>query len=177
MTAEWLVLFTSRRHLARFFSNLLLLAIILLADGWILVNVARRTGVYAALAIEGAVAVVAMIVLGNSINHRLRIIREEARSGWFNPQRYARLAAVVTAMILLVLPGFAGDLLGLLIYYPPGRLLFSWVFLKRHRDTLPQVYEYLKISIFSDDAEEPGDAPAAAEVPENEKAEKAPPRA
>lgn len=156
MTAEWLVLFTNRKHLATFFSNLLLLAIVLIADGWILVNVARRTGVYAALALEGAVAIAALVILGNSINHRIRIIRDEARAGFFRPQRYARLASVVTAAILLILPGFAGDILGLLIYYPPGRLLFSAYFLRRHREILPVVYEYLKLSIFSDESEAGG---------------------
>ncbi|TVR71780.1 MAG: FxsA family protein [Spirochaetaceae bacterium] len=159
VNAEWLVLFTSRKHLATFFSNLLLLAIVVLADGWILVNVARRIGVYAALALEGAVALAAVIILGNSINHRIRVIREEARAGFFRPARYARLASVVTAAILLILPGFASDVLGLLIYYPPGRLLFSAFFLRRHRETLPVVYEYLKLSIFSDEPER-GGAPA-----------------
>lgn len=159
MNAEWLVLFTSRKHLATFFSNLLVLAIIVLADGWILVNISRRTGIYAALALQGSVAFIAVIVLGNSINHRIRIIREEARAGYFRPQRYARLASVVTAAILLILPGFASDLLGLLIYYPPGRLLFAALFLRRHRDILPRVYEYLKLSIFSDDDAGSADVP------------------
>lgn len=154
MNAEWLVLFTSRRHLAAFLSNLLILGIIILADGLVLVHVARRTGVYAALALEGAVAIVAIIVLGNSINHRIRIIRQEARLGVFRPHRYARLASVVIAAILLVLPGFAGDILGLLIYYPPGRFVFSAIFLRRHGEALPRVYEYLKLSIFSDDGPE-----------------------
>lgn len=151
VNAEWLVLFTSRRYLATFVSNLLVLAIIVLADGYILVNIARETGVYAALALEGAVAILAVIVLGNSINHRIATIREEARAGFFRPHRYARLASVVVAAVLLVLPGFASDVLGLLVYYPPGRLFFSYLFLRRHGDTLPVVYEYLKLSIFSED--------------------------
>lgn len=160
MNAEWLVLFTSRKHVAAFFSNLLLLAIIVLVDGLILVSVARRIGVYAALALEGAVAVVVVVILGNSINHRIRTIREEARAGFFRPHRYARLASVLTAAILLILPGFASDILGLLIYYPPGRFLFSALFLRRHRDILPMVYEYLKLSIFSDGEAEPvGESP------------------
>lgn len=165
MHAEWLVFFTSRRQLAAFFSNLLFLAVIVLADGWVLIQVARPLGIYAALALHGSVAIFAIIILGNSINHRIKDIRSDARSGFFRPHRYARLAAVVIATVLLILPGFVSDGIGLLIYYPPGRIIFSWLFLRRYRESLFEVYEYLTLAVFSDDDELPAGVQAEQREP------------
>ena len=148
---EWLAAFTSRRHLAQFFSDILLLGLLMLADGWILVRVARAVGVYLALALEASVAIAATVVVGSSIVQQIRTIRAAARDGSFRPAHYAVLAAYVVAAILLVLPGFASDVVGALIYLPPGRYLFVWVFLRRTGSRLPVVYEYLKLSVYSDD--------------------------
>ncbi|SIQ34433.1 Protein affecting phage T7 exclusion by the F plasmid, UPF0716 family [Alkalispirochaeta americana] len=161
-----LLLFVNRRHVAALFSQLLLLATLLLADGWVLVLVSREIGLYAALAAQGAVALAAAIVLGNSIHHRIRIIRSEARRGIFRPFRYARLAAVITAGVLLVLPGFVSDFLGLLLYYPPGRFIFSAIFLRCHREVLPAVHEYVTLAAFSSDGSKPAGGPPEAAAPE-----------
>ena len=158
MQAEWIALFVSRRHLARVVSDLLLLGLAMLADGWILVRLARLSGVYLALALQAAVAVLALIVVGSSVLRQIREIRNAARAGWFRASQYANLAALVVACLLMVLPGFATDAIGLLVYLPPGRGIFRWMFLRRQRDRLSQVYEYVKLAVFSaDDAPEDGD--------------------
>ena len=149
---EWLSLFTNRRHLARTLSHLLVLGLVMLADGWVLVRVARRSGVYLALALEAAVAVVAVIIVGSTIVRQIGVLRTDAFEGQYRPREFARLAAVVTAAVLLVLPGFVSDAVGMMLYLPPGRQLFMTGFVLRNRDELPTVYEYLKLAVFSDDA-------------------------
>lgn len=155
---EWLTLFTSRRHLAQFFSDILVLGLAMLADGWILVRVAREIGVYLALAMEAVVALGALIIVGSTIHHQIQHLHRSAREGSFEPKQYARLAAYVVAGVLLVLPGFATDVMGLLIYTPPGRLLFVAIFLRRNRDRIPVVYEYFKLKVYSDGNEPEGGA-------------------
>ena len=141
---------TSRDELFRFFSNLLILGLLLIADGWFLVRVARRWGVYLALAAEAGTAVGAAIIIGSSIHTHLERIRRGTLAGTFIPYDYARLAGTVFAAVLLLLPGFAGDLLGIIIYLPPGRHLFAWLFQLRYRDTLAELYEYNALAVFSD---------------------------
>lgn len=150
---EWLASFTSRRTLAQFLSDVLLLGLLMLVDGWILVRLARQLGVYLALAIQASVAVVAVIVVGSTINRQIRTIRAAARAGTYRPIHYAQLATSVVSAVLLVLPGFATDAVGAVLYFPPGRYLFVWWFLRRNAGRLPVVYEYLKLSVFSDDDE------------------------
>lgn len=155
---EWLALFTSRRHLAQFFSDILLLGLAMLADGWILVRVAREVGVYLALALEAAVALAAVIVVGSTIHHHLQRLHRSAQEGSFRPKQYALLAAYVVAGVLLVLPGFVTDIIGLLIYTPPGRPVFVALFLRRNRERIPVVYEYFKLKVYSDGNGPEGDA-------------------
>ncbi len=157
MKPEWLLRFTNREQLAFLFADMLVLAMLMLVDGWILVLVSRRIGVFASLAAHGAVAIVAAVVLGNSIHHQLSRIRREAREGRFRPRHYARLLAVVIAAILLIIPGSASGALGLILYLPPGRHIFGWLFVRRYRDTLAVVYEYFKLGVFSDDDAERSD--------------------
>ncbi|MEX2444948.1 MAG: FxsA family protein [Alkalispirochaeta sp.] len=154
--AEWLSLFTSRRHLVQFFADILLLSIAMLADGWILVRVAREVGVYLALALEAAVAPAAVIVVGSTIHHQIQYLYRSAWDGDFRPKQYGLLAAYVVAGVLLVLPGFATDVIGLLIYTPPGRTLFVALFIRRNRERIPVVYEYFKLNVYSD-----GDGPTS----------------
>lgn len=153
MRPEWLVRFTSRDHLATLFSDLLLFSLLLLADGWVLVMTSRHVGVFASLAWHGSVAIGAAIILGNSIHHHLRRIHREARTGEFRPRHYGRLLAIVIGAVLLVIPGFVSDALGLVLYLPPGRHLFGWIISATHRETLHTVYEYFKLAVFSDDRE------------------------
>lgn len=149
--AEWLSLFTSRRHLGLFLSDILMLGLAMLADGWLLVRISRAVGVYFALALEGSVAVVAVLVVGSTIHQQIKRLQRSAREGEFHPKQFALLAAYVVAGVLLVLPGFATDAAGLLIYIPPGRTLFVMVFVRRNRERLPVVYEYFKLSVYADD--------------------------
>lgn len=151
MNPEWLVLFTSRRHLARFLSDVLTLGLVMLIDGWFLVRLARLYGVYLALALEGIVAIAAIVIVGSSISKQIRHLRTDARDGTYRPSGYAELATLVVAATLMVLPGFASDAIGVLLYLPPGRQVCRALFERRHRERLPVVYEYLKLSVFSSD--------------------------
>jgi len=155
MKPEWLIRITSWEHLALLFSDLLLISTILLADGWALVLLSREVGLYAALALHGTVALIAALILGNSVHRQLKRIRREAEEGVFRPAHYARLVAVVIAAVLLIIPGTVSDGLGLFIFLPPGRHLVGWIVARRYSPALVMVYEYFKMSVFSDIDEQP----------------------
>ncbi len=149
MSPEWLYLLTLRSQLTRIFSLLSGLGVLILFDGLILIRLARITGIYYALALEGIVSIVAAVVLGSTANSLIRKIRADAVNGSCIISRYARLAAVVTAGILLFIPGFATDGIGLLIYLPPGRMLYALLFRRRNEETVKRSYEYLTMELFA----------------------------
>ncbi len=149
VSSEWLYFLTHRSRLIRFFSLLTGISILILADGLLLVRLARIRGVYFALALEGLVTIAAAIVLGSTINNLIRKIRSDAQRGSCIPRRYAHLAAVVTAGVLLFIPGFITDLVGLAIYLPPGRFFFTAFFQRRNISSVAKAYEYLTLEISS----------------------------
>ncbi|MDA3951907.1 MAG: FxsA family protein [Spirochaeta sp.] len=149
MSPEWLFAFTHRSQLIRSFSLLTGLSTLVLADGFVLIRLARLSGAYLALALEGAVTLVAVVIVGSTVNGLIRTIRLDAGTGTYRPLRYARLAGAVIAGVLLVVPGFITDIVGLLLYLPPGRHLFAALFVRRHAAGLHRVHEYLTMEIFS----------------------------
>lgn len=153
MSPEWLFAFTHRSQLIRFFSLLTGLSTLVLADGLVLIRLARVSGAYLALALEGAVTLVALVIVGSTVNGLIRTIRQDARTGTYRPRRYARLAGTVIAGVLLVVPGFVTDIAGLLLYLPPGHQLFAVLFVRRNAAGLQRVHEYLTMEIFSTAAE------------------------
>lgn len=153
MYPEWLFLFTRRDYLIRFFSILIGAGILILGDGYVLVRLARGVGVYLALALQGVVTLIAVLIVGNTIRVLIRYIRQDARNGSFREKRYATLVAVIVAGILLVIPGFITDVCGLLLYLPPGRQVFALLFARYHHDSLAMVNEYLTLELFSPSAQ------------------------
>jgi UPF0716 protein FxsA len=149
VSPEWLYFLTHRSRLTKIFSLLTGINILILADGWLLVRLARVGGVYFALALEGLVTVAAAIIIGSSVNSLIRKIREDARKGACDPRRYARLTAVVTAGVLLFIPGFVTDFVGLMIYLPPGRFIYAALFQRRNSSSVAKAYEYLTLEISS----------------------------
>ena len=157
MSPEWLFAFTHRSQLIRFFSLLTGLSILVLGDGLVLVRLARVSGAYLALALQGAVTVVAAVVVGSTVNGLIRKIRFDAKEGTFEPRRYARLAGAIIAGVLMVVPGFITDVAGLVLYLPPGRHFFAALFVRRNVAGLQRVHEYLTMEMFSTAAERGGD--------------------
>ncbi len=123
----------------------------MLVDGWILVRVARQIGVYLALAIEATTAIAALVIVGSSINRHLARIHKNALNGRFDPHAYARFFTIVIAGVMLVVPGFASDLIGLVMYLPPTRRLFVAIAARILGARLPVLDEHLKLQLFSGD--------------------------
>ena len=157
MSPEWLFAFTHRSTLIRFFSLLTGLSTLVLADGLVLIRLARLSGAYLALAVEGAVTLVAAVIVGSTVNGVIRTIRLDAHTGSYRPLRYAQLVGTVIAGVLLVVPGFVTDIAGLLLYLPPGRHTFAALFVRRHAAGLYRAHEYLTMEIFSTAAERESD--------------------
>jgi UPF0716 protein FxsA len=153
---DLLVRLVDRTNLFRFFSNLLGLSVLLLVDGWILIRVARHFGIYLALALEAIPALAAFIIVGGSIHRHLVGIAGNVREGRYDPNAYGTLFTGIAAGVLLVLPGFATDALGLLLYVVPSRFLFVRLIVARLGDQLSVIDEHVKLMLAEDDADARG---------------------
>lgn len=151
MRSNRIAALTSTEYLLRLLSYLLLFGLVLLLDGWMLVRVSRRWGVYLSLACEAGTALIGVVVMGSTINSRRRQIRLSAIQGIFKPEEYAELLVTVAATALLILPGFAGDFLGILFYLPPGKQIATYFLARVYEPLFRESYEYYKLDLFSDE--------------------------
>lgn len=139
-----------RGTLARLVSLFLLLSLLGLADGYLLVYVSRRLGVYLALAVEGATALFALAIVGTSILSKLRRIRRHISFGNVPNLLYGETLILLISLGLLIAPGFVTDALGILLFIIPLRTFLAWTVSKLWKDRLAEAHEYLKMRVFSD---------------------------
>lgn len=139
-----------RGNLARLVSLLLLLSLLGLADGYLLVQASRRFGVYLALALEAATALLAIAIVGTSIHSKLRRIRRVISRRNVPVLLYGETLVLVLSMVLLVSPGFLSDLIGVVIFIIPLRTGLGWLVARSWDRQLREAHEYLKMRVFSD---------------------------
>lgn len=143
----WLARIIASGRLGRFLSLILLAGLVLLFDGWLLVRLSRDIGVYAALAIEASTALVAVVVVGGSINRISRHLRRSARLGDPQPRRLADVVVLFVAACLLAAPGFATDAVGMVLYMYPGRRAAAWVTGRLSRAFLATAWEHITLEV------------------------------
>lgn len=123
----------------------LLYGFVALIDGWLLVLVSRRMGVFFALGLEGMVGIAALILVANAVRGSLRAIRESSRPHVCNYSAFSGLIVYVAAGLLLLLPGFASDAVGLAALVPPVRWLLGRLIQRNLRDEIELAHEYVRL--------------------------------
>jgi len=139
-----------RGTVAKLVSLLLLLALLGLADGYLLVRLAETVGVYFSLAIEGATAILALGVLGSSVNSKFRRMMRHIRRGNYPGRLYAETLVILCALALLLMPGLVSDAFGVILFVLPLRTFFAWIVARLWDAELQDAHEYLKMKVFSD---------------------------
>ncbi len=134
-----------RSFVVRLLLLLLLLAIPVIGDGFLLLMLADRCGRYLALAIAASTGLISLFFLINSLSSTLRKMQLRVAAAEFPARQYHELTALVTAAVLLLLPGLLTDLLGLLFYLPLFRSLLGALICLPFRRRLAEVYEYQKL--------------------------------
>jgi len=111
-------------------SFLLLLPLIEIA-GFVIVG--RQIGVFPTLALTVATSIAGGMLLRHQGFGVMSRIRKEIEAGRDPSRDLAHGVMVLLAGILLLLPGFFTDILGILLFLPPVRDL-AWNFLRRRVD-------------------------------------------
>ncbi len=130
---------------SRLFLALLFLSMLGIADGYILLTFGEHYGKHLVLAAAASTGLFALFFLLNSAGTTVLRIRRDVAADIFPRREYARLAGLLASGVLLLLPGFFTDAVGILVYLPPMRRLTGHVLTARHGAFLREAYEYLKI--------------------------------
>ncbi len=123
----------------------LLASLLLLADGYVLILASRRLGVYLLLAIVASTGLVAIAVVMVSYRAQLRSMRRSVAAGAYPTKEFRRLIPLLTAAVLLVVPGFVTDALGVLLLMRPVGWLLGAALERIRRPYFRELYEYLRL--------------------------------
>jgi UPF0716 protein FxsA len=130
---------------SRLFLLLLLLSLPGIADGYVLLTLGEHYAKYAVLTAVALTGFIALFFVLSSAAGTITTIRRRIAEGQYPRREYARLAGLLLAGVLLLIPGFFTDAVGLLFYMPPVRQLVGMAITARHASFLREAYEYLKI--------------------------------
>jgi len=136
--------------LTRFFLTLLLLALLMLGDAYLIARLAGRFGVYFTIAIAGATGLLAVPFVLSSARGGLMRLETRLAEGSYPRREFGDLLSIVFAGVLMVVPGFLTDILGLSVFFQPFRRLLGLLLSKVLDRRLRPAYEYLKMRQFDD---------------------------
>jgi len=147
--------FDEARILRLYFLELLI-ALLIIADAFVFIVLSEYMGVFLLLAAAGVTALPGIYIVYNSIRNTLGAVRARVRVGRYPHLEYAGLAGLLLSGTLLVLPGFASDAIGILLYILPIRLAVGLLICSRLETPLNETYEHLKLEEYAELSTEAG---------------------
>ena len=123
----------------------LLASLLLLADGYVLILGSRLVPLYLLLAIAASTGAGAIVLIMGSYRSLLRSMRYSVASGRYPQRQFRRMIPLLAAAGLLIAPGFATDMLGLLLLARPVGWILGASVERRRRPRFLELYEYLRL--------------------------------
>jgi UPF0716 protein FxsA len=123
----------------------LLGALLLLADAYVLVLVSRRMGIYLLLAVVASTGLIAIITVTGAYRAELDTMWRIVHEGHYPRREFRRIVPLLAGAVLLVVPGFVSDGVGLLLIVRPVGWLLGAAVERRHRRRFQELYEYLRL--------------------------------
>ncbi|MFP4113116.1 MAG: FxsA family protein [Spirochaetota bacterium] len=123
----------------------LLVALLLLADGYVLVLLSRRLGIYLLLACAASTGLVGILVIASAHRAEIDSMRAAVGSGDYPQRQFRRLIPLATSAALLLIPGFVTDTLGVLLLVRPVGWVVGALIERRYRDRFRTLYEHLRV--------------------------------
>ncbi len=143
---RFLLKFFDFTFLVKFFFLALLFSLIPLCEIYLLLYVGRMWGGYFTIAVSASSGLIGVFLALKEVHILLGRIKTKIQAGNFPAEDFSSLAGVLVGSVLLIIPGFITDALGLLFLLPGFRKLVGRVVVAHLGNRLQEAYEYLKLS-------------------------------
>jgi len=138
-----LVFFSRKRKLKTLIINGMGLALLLLTDAFFTLVLASQTGAYLALAILAAGSWILALFIYLSLSRHLEAMQKKLNSAAYPEMEFTHLSSLGLALLLSLIPGLFTDLLALILYFLPIRLLFGRIFYVKNRTAWEEAAQIL----------------------------------
>jgi len=124
---------------------ILLLSLIPIADMYMLLQLSEMVPKNALMAVVTATGMLGFLLTFLVIRGVLDTMHNRIKHGYYPGVEFFELAGLLVAGVLLITPGFVGDVLGLFLLMPGlRRAIGRWV-AGSMEDRFKELYEYLKL--------------------------------
>lgn len=123
----------------------LLGALLMLADGYVLIIVSRQIGIYLLLAAVASTGLLAIVLVIAAYRAEVEQMWQTVRDGRYPRRQFRRLVPLLAAAFLLLVPGFVTDAVGIVLVIRPLGWPIGVLVERRNRDRFRKLYEYLRL--------------------------------
>lgn len=123
----------------------LIAALLMLADGYVLIIVSRQIGIYLLLAVVASTGLLAIVLVVAAYRAEVDLMWRAVRDGRYPQRHFRRLIPLLAAAVLLIVPGFVTDAVGIGLAIRPLGWPLGALVERRNRERFRELYEYLRL--------------------------------
>jgi UPF0716 protein FxsA len=124
---------------------LLLLSLVLIGEIFLIQFISEYWGAYFTLALAAATGLAGLFLCFRDISVIIHLIKDKAADGEFPDREMVSLAGALAGGILLLMPGFITDFIGIISFFPVIKTLIGRIITMNQSGRMHELYEYLKI--------------------------------
>ena len=140
-----LIRFFDTGFILKFLILIMLISILPIAEVYLYVLLSSKLSTYLMIAALTGSSLAGLIISYSLIKYRLKIIKTAIDDGEYPEKEFYILTGIFLAGILLITPGFIGDILGISILIPGISKKVGYILTRPMEDKIKELYEYIKL--------------------------------
>ncbi len=140
-----LIRFFDTGFILKFLILVMCISILPIAEVYLYILLSYRLSSFLLIAALTGSSLAGLIISYSLIKSRLKIIKSAINRGEYPEKDFYKLTGLFLAGILLITPGFIGDLLGISIFLPGLSKKIGFIVTRPMEDKVKELYEYMKL--------------------------------
>jgi len=140
-----LIRFFDTGFILKFLISVMLISILPIVEVYLYIFLSCKISTYLMIAALTGSSLTGLIISYRLIKSRLKIIKASINDGEYPEKDFYKLTGLFLASILLITPGFIGDILGMSILFPGISKKIGYILTKPMEDKVKELYEYIKL--------------------------------
>lgn len=140
-----LIRFFDTGFILKFLILVMFISLLPIAEIYIYILLSGIISTYLMIAATTGSSLLGLILSYGFISSRLRVIKKNINEGNYPERDFFQLAGIFLASILIITPGFIGDLTGIFILLPGISRKTGYIIIRPIEDKMKELYEYMKL--------------------------------
>ena len=140
-----LIRFFDTGFILKFLILVMFISILPIAEVYLYIFLSGRISTYLLIAALTGSSLTGLIISYGLIKSRLKLIKTSIDEGEYPEKDFYKLTGLFLASILLITPGFIGDLLGISILFPGISNKIGFILTRPMEGKVKELYEYMKL--------------------------------